>query len=313
MKDNFILNKDDYKDLELNVHTNSKKNKLYIEELIYILNKLEANQIKYVVLKGCASTIYNYKNIYDRIFKDIDLLVHPHNIEAIEDILFNTGYVYGDLVDNMIMPAKRREIIYKRLKTHEIFNMIKKHSTGMYTKIDVNFKFMWEEFENIEFPLEEVFKNINHIKYCNHNISILNSNFHFIHSAVHFYNEAFYFSFDIDQKHYDDPHELRLFRMVDIILIINKNDIDIGMIYEMSVNLKCVHKIEFVISIIALLLGSDFVKGFNKYFNITEGYQIIFSKTGNTIDWPITIYERIFDLKKRKEACKAFVKKGAFL
>lgn len=313
MTDHLLLDSSDMDDLLNNKNSNEEKNLLYLTEILKINHALNEKKIKYVFLKGCAMIICGYKKIYHRVFNDIDILISPYDIDSVENVLLNSGYVQGDIVGETIVPAKRKDVILQKLQTHEIYNMTKKHSNGAFTKIDVNFMFMWREFENMEFPFDKILPNIKLIEIANQMLPILGYDLQFIHSSIHFYNEAFYFTFDIDYKHHKDPHELRLFRLVDIIILIHKQHCSIANINKLVSELNCIHKIEFVLSLIALIMGREFIASFLNDFNVTEDIpNYFFTKSGKKVEWPITICKRLFDLDSKIQAVKLLSEDGYF-
>ena len=71
---------------------NASTNSVLFFELEKLLNELEEDKIPCVLLKGAALAGTIYANIALRPMVDIDLLVHPHDLPKIQQILINDGY-----------------------------------------------------------------------------------------------------------------------------------------------------------------------------------------------------------------------------
>ena len=291
----------------------SKNNENYIAAVNEINTVFKKNCIDFILLKGCALMIKYYKEKFHRSFNDIDFLIDVKDIGKVEEILNQIGYIQGEVVDGNIIQAKRKDILFQRLNTHEIYHMVKFDNSGFEINIDINFKFAWVEFGKsgdslIKFA--DTYENIENLPFNNTSIPILNSEYQFVHLCCHLYNEAVYFTLDKQYISGDDPKELSLFRLLDIFLV-TQHGLDIKKIYDVSKRADCVCKIEFVLSLLKTIVGLFYVDKFSKYFNINNIFSnYYFSVKGKKIEWPIDLCTRLFNVESKNRALEILVQKG---
>lgn len=208
---------------ELEIGNRQKKIKkifsLYSAELKRILAKFEENNIQYIILKGWANANYLYRNLADRYFNDVDILIQECDISKIEIIMQEEGYIYGKHRNGVIISATRKDILFQRRYTHEIYNMIKSVE-GEFINFDFNFLFSWrcldqEVINCIHYGQVESF--LMYVEKRDSNFCCFNENMQFVHLCCHFTNEATCFALDTEYAG-EDPGELRLNRLLDIIV-----------------------------------------------------------------------------------------------
>jgi len=72
---------------------NTNRNNQIVEQLKEIVSVLNSASIELLLLKGSASLVENdYEHIGIRFLSDIDLMVHPEQIEKAYELLINAGY-----------------------------------------------------------------------------------------------------------------------------------------------------------------------------------------------------------------------------
>lgn len=87
----------------------------------------EKQSIQVAFLKGIQTSEKYYEEPWIRYYSDLDILVAREMIPGVEKLFYQLGYVFGHLKDNgEIHHATREEILYQKLFTHEIYNLVKK-------------------------------------------------------------------------------------------------------------------------------------------------------------------------------------------
>lgn len=289
---------------------NNFKNKIentnnnYLEEMKILTKLFNKNGIKFVFLKGSSLILNSYKQIYHRYFHDIDILISEKEISKVVGILNKLGYVYGDFENEMIYPATREEVLYQRMHTHEIYNMVRVNKNNICLNLDVNFKFMWKGFNNENLALEDILNYITFVEFENLKMPILNIEYQFLHLCTHFYNEAVYFLLDNDYDEGEDAGEILLIRLFDVLLLINK-DINLEQLYLSAKNNNFLVQIEFVLSLLYYITGEKYISKFYSYFKIDiNTLNYFFTRQNKKVEWPINIDERLFNIKKKEKCIK---------
>lgn len=270
---------------------------MYKDEIEFIFQKALSKKIKLVLLKGFSlRQIYGERYLW-RYCSDIDILVSRTQLKDVEQILIDLGYSYGFVVNGEIIKPTRQQLIFKRMYTHEIYPMFKiKDGYKMY--VDVNFLFSWrgiEDNESIQLIGNDWLQTIDQ------NNLTMNKKFNLLHLCVHFYNEAVYFSFD-DAYTGGDPKELRLFRLFDIILLLNDFDKnDMIEFKKLSVRYNCETQISFVFRCIREIYGDEYLGLFKELFDINDiDVNYYYTKSGEKKVWEYCLLSRVFDNKIRK-------------
>ena len=280
-----------------------KVNKLYQNEIDRLLQVFNSLGVKYAILKGWACVIELYYNKIDRYFGDIDIFVEEKKLSDVEKILFDNGYQYGIEKEGRILQANREKILFQRYYTHEIYNMIKQYQED-FINIDINFRFSWKGrstslIGNIK--LSDIDKYIVSYSYENKKYNILDKELFFIHLCCHFANEAWFFLLDTEYTG-GDPKEISLFRLLDICLLLQY--IDIKKVREIAIKMDCVKHIEFVGEIIKIVMGKNYFSQFWGEIIENDRLNKYMTVSGEWREWPISIEERIFVPRIRKNMDK---------
>lgn len=280
----------------------SELNQLYEREIYNLINILEEKNISYVILKGWSCLISLYKNFTDRYFFDVDILVKEKELKNIEELLFAEGYTYGEARGGKIVLPERKTILFQRYFTHELYNMVKKVDNH-FVNIDINFKFSWRgvgeaKINNITY--DDVEKYVISTLYDNQKYNIFDVNMQFIHLCCHFFNEACYFCLNMEFGG-GDPKELRLFRLLDIWLLLDK--VNILMVREIAERFDCMESIHFTINILYMVMGNSIVKDIFPWEVEGEHLNHYIDRDKKWREWPLSIEERLFDLEKKNNMC----------
>ncbi len=264
-----------------------------------ITEEFQSENISFVFLKGYALYLSLYKKKAHRYYNDLDILISPADISRVTKILKKLGLCYGYVRNGIFMNAKREDIIYQRLNTHELQKMVLENK-GEFYNIDVNFLFSWigvkNEFETMQkIPFSIVEKNIKYIKKEETLLPILNYEFQFLHLCSHFYNEAVFFALD---RHYiqGDPEEIILIRLLDIVLLLNTN-LDFNKIKKICDEYNFEYKVQFVLKIL-MKINPHFVSKsvVNKFdLDTYKDRNYYYINSSQKVDWKIDIITRIFE------------------
>lgn len=278
----------------------AKRNSCYHSEIDKILSEFNETGINYVLLKGWACLIELYHTFTDRYFGDVDILVEERDISKVEKILFDIGYTYGNVEQGVFVEPGRKKILFQRYYTHEIYNMIKKVD-GNYINVDINFRFAWKGavpsvIGNTK--LSDINEYVVPYLYKGKEYNIFAKELFLIHLCCHFANEAWYFMLNAEYKG-GDPHEIRLFRLLDICLLLEH--VDMKKVWEIAEKMDCIEHIKYLGVVIRIVLGEEFASRYfslsltstrlNKYMNSEKKWT----------EWPVSFEERIFEPKIRNE------------
>lgn len=292
----FIGIKNEFLDLE--VKKNIRSNESYIKLANKIAGKFEEKGINYAVLKGVALCKEIYEKTYYRKYSDLDILICEKDISQVEEILNNLGFVHGIVRNGKLRKATRKEIIFKKLYTHELFNFVKVDGEFVFN-IDINFKFSWNgisnSFENmIEIPSEEALNSTKKLK--NFPANILNNEYQFLHLCCHLYNESVFSVLDTEYFR-TEPEDIFLNRILDIILFSKKEKLNIDKLQKMICKYKCDYKINFAIDLITIITKIDEISSLYNP-NLENRVDFWYDKAGNRLKRKRTFKDSIFALRE---------------
>ncbi|MEQ9922844.1 nucleotidyltransferase family protein [Pectobacterium brasiliense] len=280
-----------------------ERNRKYLSIATSLMDRLNAINVEFVFLKGLSLILNHKQDISHRRFADIDILVPKERLSDVEAVLLAMGYQYGENCNGAIKKASRSDVIYQRLHTHEIHNMIMSDTDGFISNIDVNFHFSWKcpDFDEKRMRVlnfHDVAEHVIKIEQENNLYPVFDDTMQFIHLCCHLYNESRFFSLDrnySEEKRYD----LKLFRLVDIILLLHRCHLNIHEVYQYCLNINCQHKINYVLKAISLLYNEDIVKPFLTYFSFQKtDMDFFFAKNGKKVRHDRTLINRVFTNKK---------------
>ncbi|HEU8667101.1 TPA: nucleotidyltransferase family protein, partial [Streptococcus pneumoniae] len=127
------------------------RNRQYIKVARDLNAIFEKQSIQVAFLKGIQTSEKYYEEPWIRYYSDLDILVAREMIPGVEKLFYQLGYVFGHLKDNgEIHHATREEILYQKLFTHEIYNLVKKENDNVFINVDINFLFSWKGLSDSE-------------------------------------------------------------------------------------------------------------------------------------------------------------------
>lgn len=278
------------------------KNNMQLSILRKVDKKLNDYQISYILLKGMAVANTCYQEFSHRVFDDIDILIDYSVANKVTKALKELNYVQGYYWEKKIHPAARKDILHQQLYTHELFNMVKLYG-DFESNIDINHKFGWlgidgKKYKKIEY--ENLYAQTDVIEIGDRKYKVFNPNLNFVHLCCHYYNSAVYFALDNDYK-FDDPKELCLNRLFDIVLLLSQVNLDT--INKISSKLNVEKEVKFVMTIIKSLFNNSY--GFDVFDTNEVVMSIYYTSTLQECYWPIDLETRIFDIEKKNNAISA--------
>ncbi len=163
-------------DIPPEIKSRLKKNTIYelqrqyqlAQELVELCRKFDAEDLKYVCLKGPALAIQLYGSIHARVSRDLDFLIGEEDIPEFISILSNSGYRIKDS-EKAIEP-----VIYRKLKKDQgLLNPEKRILVELHWRLFTHKRFfpgthrLMEEPEQVpvlEYPVP-VMNRSNHLLY----------------------------------------------------------------------------------------------------------------------------------------------------
>ncbi len=303
-----LLSEEEYLSLLNKKNETVKINTNLIHEMKKIHEAFKREHIDYVILKGVSLALNVYPKLYQRYFDDADILVDYDSLDKVTDILHEFGYIQGEFEDGQIVPASRKDILYQKLHTHEIYQMVKLQD-GMLYEVDINFLFSWNGFER---KTDEMYLPSfrQYIKEGNEGLPVFCNEIQLIHLCTHIYNEAMLFPLDPQYDSSEDSEELLLHRVYDVILLI-QTDLDVELIYQTAKQKNCIEKVEYVSALIRTIAGESMVQKFSSYFHVNQEFpNYFYLKSGEKVEWPITLSERLMDFDAKQKALQELRERG---
>lgn len=264
-------------------------------------SRLQKASIHHVFLKGIALAGDIYLEPWHRYFSDLDLLVDKSHLLVVEDILKSMGYQYGfySKTKKKICHPTRAEILFQKTYTHEMYNMCRIEKDNLVSNIDVNFLFTWRGI--LSNKTHTVSDFLDHIV-LRRGIPVLDNTANMIHLCCHLFNEANFFALD---RNYEggDPKELLLIRVFDIALLASRlSGEEFNSLVKLAQKMNCIDKVVYSLGLTNLLLNLDIGHGIDALgIESGEMYAGYYGKDQQYHTWPISIYDRVFDLEKKRE------------
>lgn len=193
---------------------NIMKNQSFFR-VIDSLNELLAKQnIRYAMLKG-AVLCKLYPPGY-RTSNDIDLLICPEDVTAIEKVLAENGFVQGKAQGDTIVLASRKEIIESKMMRGETVPFIKRVDLPCmkYVEIDLNFSL---DYKNSKEDTVSVLLDAAADRTIDGlTVRTLSEEDFFLHLCAHLYKEATTFPW-VEMK-----RDMTLYKYSDLYLLLSR-------------------------------------------------------------------------------------------
>lgn len=280
----------------------AEKYAIYRDVAMDLSTRLKREKIPHVFLKGFALTDEIYAEPWHRYFSDLDLLVDKEHISTVERVLNNMGYQYGYYSSHRkkIYYPTKTEILFQRIYTHELYKMFRMETESFASEIDVNFLFMWRGTESNN-KTYSVLDLIDHVVQ-RQGIPTFDNVANMVHLCCHLYNEATFFALD---KGYDggDPREILLIRVFDIALLAQRlSRKEYNSLVMLAKQMGCIDKVAYALGVVNLLLKLDIGHDVQALsIESEETYSGYYGMDQQYHTWPISIYDRVFDLQKKRE------------
>lgn len=101
--------------------------KEYLENLEQFCNYKVIQNAEYAILKGFSfiHDLYTENNVMYRPFGDVDILIQVEKIQDVDTVLKKLHMIQGKIVEDKIIAAPRRDIVYWRLNSHQLHEYVK--------------------------------------------------------------------------------------------------------------------------------------------------------------------------------------------
>ena len=103
--------------------------------------------IRYAVIKGAVLSKAAYGDVSYRSSADIDLLIKRSDVDLVKKTMLENGYIQGRIIDNIIVPYTRQELIFQSSISHQTAPFVKVTQNPIcpFIKVDVNIDIIWGE------------------------------------------------------------------------------------------------------------------------------------------------------------------------
>jgi hypothetical protein len=197
------------KTLELIVIAQEKQTLEIIRILKPILEEFEAKGLRYAGLKGIIFNAYLY-NPGDRRSNDTDILVYENDLDKLDEILRNYGYIQTFMENGEYKEASRKVKLIQRMNYHDLVPYVKLFDNEFIKihEIDINFHFDSKENDitlNIFEKGTELYQNEFY------SVRGLPWETNLAHLCVHFFREA------TNSIWTSGKRDVTLYKIVDII------------------------------------------------------------------------------------------------
>ena len=148
--------------------------------------------------------------------------------------------------DRMVIVSSK-ELLYKKLFTHELYPFTKVYNKNLKVSLDINFQFSWKGSRNyspVNIPFDTIYENRKFLSALNG--YEMNSYDLLLHLCCHFYNEAIFFNFENTTAY----RNICLNRLQDIYLMLKKYDINIDICKSLTEKYNAKDQVRYVFSLI---------------------------------------------------------------
>jgi hypothetical protein len=105
-----------FSQLQADVYGNAKRNMLLTQELYSLLELLQTHQLRAIPVKGPILAALAYDNLLRRQFRDLDILVHPQDLQTATDLIIAHGYDLRKFDNQLNLFHPQRQI---KLQLHQ--------------------------------------------------------------------------------------------------------------------------------------------------------------------------------------------------
>lgn len=119
--------------LQTDFYGNAKRNMFLTQESIDLLELFETHEIRAIPVKGSVLAALAYNNLLLRQFRDLDILVHPRDIQAATDLILARGYDRNQFDSQPKFSHPQRQV---NLELHQTI-------TPSYCSLPLEFDRLW--------------------------------------------------------------------------------------------------------------------------------------------------------------------------
>lgn len=195
---------------------NIVKNNSFFQSVKLVERVLSKCKCKYAILKG-GYLCKIYPEGY-RTSNDIDLLVHPSDVTKIGNALIKAGFKQGNIRNNKLELATRKEIIESKMMRGETVPYIKEINLPemRFLEIDINFSLDYKPGDTS--LLNDMINNAVTVKQGNFKVHTLRADDFFVHLCSHLYKEA------TTLPWIEMMRDMTLYKYCDIYMLLNDAD-----------------------------------------------------------------------------------------
>ena len=273
----------------------SKEEINFCKEIFNALNKL---CISYAVFKGFVFSYSAYGSVAFRNSKDIDIVINPKDLTAVDNLLIDLGFRQGCFIEDEFVPANRAKEIFYLKFAHQTLPYVKKVSGKVvkYLMIDINFDLLWGEHMS-KLDMDNVLKNV--IPYELYGVEFfkLNTIYEFIAMCLHHYKDL-----NSIVQIYKNKYVLSVF--CDIYFYLINNSFEPNELVAEASNLGVSDYVFFCIALAYEVFEDERLKPYITVLYSSEAESLL-NRCGLTQDeyktWKLTLVERLF-LSTKKES-----------
>lgn len=305
-RQNFILPMKVEKILAETYEKQRRKVSFMRRQIAVISERLIADRVKHIFLKGSVLTNLSSKNaeIYtdgERISNDIDILVKPNGITAASKVLFDLGFVQGkyDEKENRILPFSRSEILKRRMNRGEVAPFIK--LTGNqefpYIEVDINFSLGNTPDEGKELLLKMIDSAQTYggkVRLC-----VPDEELFFLHLIMHQYKESCLL-FMVEQG-----KDLDLYKLADIYYLLQVGTFDEERLKWLAKEYEIESKVGLVLHQVGQIFENEKICQIAAKYGYVQPQVLDYDKK-KAYEWSISVKERmcLFDSRAHLKEVK---------
>jgi hypothetical protein len=260
--------------LELLVKAQAQQFKQTIELTQPIFDSFEKIGIRYAALKGHVFNASLY-SLGERRSNDSDIMVLEEDLDKVDAVLRESGYIQTNMANNQFVEATRKEKLIQRMNYHDLVPYVKQTGSEwlMYHEFDINFHFD-SKSNDISNQVYEM--GLHTYERDGYKVRGLRWETHLAHLCVHFYREGSSTIWSAGRR------DVVLYKLIDIINTIRqyRNHPDfqqwVSTIRELQLEKAAYYTLYHVMQFYPNLLSKEFVDQL-KPDNIEYLYEIAVS------------------------------------
>ena len=174
-----------------------RRNKVMAQRIADLSYELMSTGIRFAFLKGSVLSYCSFKekSLYrfgERVSNDVDILVSPKDLGAVDRVLVAFGFVQGEWKDGKVVPYDRREIVYRRMTRGETapYLLATQSAELPFIELDINYSLGYLPSGDAEL-VKELLSDCKDYAFCNGGtILSLSEEKFLLHLIMHQYKEA---------------------------------------------------------------------------------------------------------------------------